>query len=159
MMSISITWSFHRFVFNVSHFSMCIALLVMCIDSFVDVICVLLLFKYSDAAYNACCKCTYTNIQCRKCGCDYYCTLCCFILAKRHLGSDYVPANMYGNIITNTGSSGVDIDVSNNQYNRQHSTSLKRQFHCEIRPRTCDSDLLLSGMSSAPVQKKKKKKK
>eukprot|EP01084_Bolivina_argentea_P193917 332670_1 len=70
MISISITWTLHRFVFNTTHITMCIALLVMCIDSFVDVICVLLLFKYSDAGYNAFCKCTYTNIQCRKCGCE-----------------------------------------------------------------------------------------
>ncbi len=68
MISISLTWSLHRFVFNTTHITMCIALLVMCIDAFVDVICVLLLFKYSDAAYNAFCKCAYTNVQCRKCG-------------------------------------------------------------------------------------------
>ena len=85
MLSISITWTLHRFVFDTTHFSMCIALLVMEIDAFIDIICVLLLFKYADAYYNGLCKCTFTNISCTKCGCHYFCNQCCLRIAKRYV--------------------------------------------------------------------------
>eukprot|EP01083_Nonionella_stella_P117115 348608_1 len=84
MISISLTWTIHRFALNTTHYSMCWALLVMALDCFVNVICVLLLFKYADPMYNALCKCVYINCECTVCSMDYCCTRCCVILARKY---------------------------------------------------------------------------
>lgn len=83
MLSISMIWSLHRFLLNTSHYSMCWALLVMEIDSFIGIICVLLLFKYSDKAYNMFCKCSCGKFECLRFGADFCCNQCCVFLAKR----------------------------------------------------------------------------
>ena len=57
LISISVLWTLHRFAFELDHYSMCVALVAMALDSVIDIVCVLLLFKYADSYYNAVSQC------------------------------------------------------------------------------------------------------
>ena len=67
----SVAWVLTEFVFNDTYMSLNISMLILSFDCVIDILCVLLLFKFNDQYYNILCKCDTNNNNKYKCGCHY----------------------------------------------------------------------------------------
>ena len=58
---VMLIWFLHNYNYNSNHLTLCVGFLLMGFDSFVDQLCVVLLYKYSSKYYNILCGCATTE--------------------------------------------------------------------------------------------------